>query len=244
MYGYQDSTELSQPGGNFGLNTGVVTKFEYNPNAGADGTPQDAIDFTVKILEKDYMHRYFPVSKVYAKGGGELTDVTTDEYKANKKKDVAQLNASLTDIVGCFVSQENIKAALATPINNFKDFALVLQRLVQTTVGWNEMQVDVFLQYQWTPKGDYKISFTEIPKNVKHGTFVCKSQGPGFKAVTTETSLTYVKEDGTVHPFKRSAWFIKSAFAVQTKLAGSGDSEGDAMGGDAPSTGNPATANW
>ena len=68
-YGYQDSKEVGpgKQGGKFGLNTGVVTKFEYNPNAGKDGAEQDAIDLNMKdhqlsqndqiIVESQYLPR-------------------------------------------------------------------------------------------------------------------------------------------------------------------------------------------
>ena len=83
MYGYQNSEDLA-PGkqdGRFGLNTGAfVTKFEYNPNAGSDGAAGDAIDFTVQIGEREYRHRFFPITKVFGKDG-EITDTKSEEYK-------------------------------------------------------------------------------------------------------------------------------------------------------------------
>jgi len=86
MYGYQDSSEVASGsgGGKFGLNSGVfITKFEYNPNAGAGGAAGDGIDLTVQVGEKEYRKRFFPVSKVYApKGGGEITDTNSEEYAA------------------------------------------------------------------------------------------------------------------------------------------------------------------
>ncbi len=153
MYGYQDSGDLApgKQGGKFGLNTGAfVTKFEYNPNAGSDGSAGDAIDLTIQIGEREYRHRFFPISKVF-KDGSEITDTNSQEYKDGIAKETSQLNAMLTDIVKVFVDEETLKTALATPISSFKNYAEILQRLVQSVPNWQKVPVDVFLQYQWKP---------------------------------------------------------------------------------------------
>lgn len=223
MYGYQDSGELtpSKQGGKFGLNTGAfITKFESNSNAGKDGAAGDAIDLTVQVGEREYRHRFFPITKVFAKEGGEITDVSSDAYKEALKKELDQFNAVIADIVACFIPREDLKAALATPIPTFKDYANIVTRLVQSTPNWQKKPVDVFLQYQWAPTGDNDKTYLELPKNVKQGSFLIASQGEGFKEEKTATSLKYVKEDGTVHPFKRGEWFLESAFANQINLTG------------------------
>ena len=136
MYGYQDSGDLApgKQGGKFGLNTGAfVTKFEFNSNAGKDGAAGDAIDFTVQVGEREYRHRFFPITKVFAKEGGEITDVSSDAYKEAFKKELDQFNAVIADIVACFIPREDLKAALATPIPTFKDYANIVTRLVQAT---------------------------------------------------------------------------------------------------------------
>lgn len=229
MYGYTDSNDVGpgKSGGKFGLNTGAfVTKFEYNANAGKDGAAQDAIDATVQIGEKEFRARFFPVSKVYAKrkqdgtGGGELTDTNSEEYKTRMKEETELLSATLIDFVKCFVSEEDIKAALATPIASFRDYAQILERLVKSNPNWSKTPVDVFLQYQWQPQGDNDRTYLTLPANVKHGQFIAKSQGAGFNEERT-TSLKYVNAEGSEHPFKRNEWFIGSDFAKQTVVGGS-----------------------
>lgn len=221
MYGYQNSEDLApgKQGGRFGLNTGAfVTKFEYNPNAGSDGAAGDAIDFTVQIGEREYRHRFFPITKVFGKDG-EITDTKSEEYKEGLAKETSQLNAMLTDIVKVFVDEQTLKTALATPISSFKSYAEILQRLVQSVPNWQKVPVDVFLQYQWKPSGDNDKTYLELPKNVKHGLFITKSLGDGFKEERTSTHLRYVNEQGIQHPFKRGEWFLGSAFANQTDLS-------------------------
>lgn len=234
MYGYQDSGDLApgKQGGKFGLNTGAfVTKFEFNPNAGKDGAAGDAIDLTVQVGEREYRHRFFPITKVFAKEGGELTDPSTEEYKEAFKKELDQFNAVISDVVKCFVSEQDLKTALATPIPTFKDFANIVTRLVQSSPNWQKKPVDVFLQYQWAPTGDNDKTYLELPKNVKHGTFIVASEGDGFKEEKTATSLKYVKEDGTIHSFKRGEWFLESAFANQVNLTGASSMNSTATAG-------------
>lgn len=240
MYGYQDSGELApgKQGGVFGKNTGVVNKFEYNPNGGKDNAAQDCIDFTVQIGEFEYRKRFFPVSKVYSDGGGEITDTSSEEYKEEFAKTVDRLNATLSDIVTCFVTEEQLKTALSTPISNFKDFAQILDSLVKSNPNWNKEEVDVFLQYSWAPANDKTVTYPGIPtdKSIKHGTWICKSKGTGYKEVRTETSLKYINEAGEEHPFKRGKWFVESNFSNQINLESTGTA---AMAG-----GTSTTASW
>jgi hypothetical protein len=240
MYGYTDSDSVTpgKQGGKFGLNKGFLTKFEYNPNAGKDGAEQDGIDLNIQVGEREYMQRFFPVTKVFAKGGGELTDTNSDEYKEEYAKAVKLFTATLTSIVECFVASEDIRTALAAPSNNFKDYAQVLQRLVQSVPNWNKQEIDVFLQYQWTPKGENDKTFLELPKNVKHGIYVVRNQGEGFVEDRTETHLKYVNAEGMTHPFKRTEWFVKNAFANQASLA---PASGAAIAG---TPGGASTGNW
>jgi len=221
-YGYQNSTELTpgKQGGKFGLNTGAnITKFEYNPNAGADGAAQDGLDFTVQIEEKEYRHRFFPITKAWAKGGGEITDTNSTEYKTSISEQASQLNGILSDIVKCFIDKEILKQALSVPIKSFKIYAEILQGLVQSTPDWKKIPVDVFLQYQWKISGDNNKTFLELPKNVKQGIFICKSLGKDYKENRTTTHLKYINAEGLIHPFKRGEWFLNSAYANQIDIS-------------------------
>lgn len=220
MYGYQDSTAVTPGtnGGKLGLNKGVITKFEYNANAGRDGAQQDAIDLTIHVGEKAYMKRFFPISKVFAKGGGEIADTNSQEYKDAFAKEVKLFNAETSSIVEALVNPEDVKLALSAPISTFKDFAQILERLVKSNPNWNKTQVDVFLQYQWKPTGENTRTFLELPKNVKQGIYVSKAQPGVFTEDRTETHLKYVNVEGDIHPFKRGQWFVESAFANPTIL--------------------------
>ena len=226
-YGYQESQDLGpgKQGGSFGLNTGAnITKFEYNPNSGQDGSLQDAIDLTVQVGEREYRLRFFPIAKAWAKGGGEITDTKLPEYQVSIDEQVSQLNATLSDIVKCFVDSETLKQALSVQINSFKNYAQILERLVQGTPNWNKQLVDVFLQYQWVPSEGKDKTYLELPKNVKQGIFICKSLGGDFKEERTDTNLRYVNAKGEYHIFKRGKWFLESAYANPVDLSSTASS--------------------
>lgn len=245
-YGYKDSKEVGpgKQGGKFGLNVNAfVTKFAYNPNGGKAGAQQDAIDLNVQVGEKEYMLRFFPVTKVFGKkNGGELTDTNSQEYKDRRKEEVDLLNATLSDIVKCFVSEEDLSQALSTPISSFADYAQILQRLVQSSPNYTKRPVDVFLEYQYTPTGENKRTFLTLPKSVKHGTFIVKAQGDGYVEDRTDTHLRYVNAEGIIHPFRRTEWFVKNPFANQIVLAGENLSDDSAAAG-LGATGTPAATN-
>lgn len=236
MYGFQESAEVGpgKEGGKFGLNVGIVTKFEYNPLSGAGKTAGDAIDITVQVGEKEFMKRFFPVGKVYAKkGGGELTDVTSDAYKAAYKEAMDLFNATLTDIVLVFVEKADLMAALAHPIADFKAYASLLQRLVQSSPAFiAKAPVDIFLEYQSKPSGENTRTFLQLPKDVKHGQWICKHQGPGFVEDKSTTHVRYNLGE-VAHPFKRGEWYMQSTFANVINLGNGGEA--------APAAGAQAT---
>lgn len=236
MYGFQESAEVGpgKEGGKFGLNTGVVTKFEYNPLAGAGKTAGDAIDLTIQVGEKEFTKRFFPVGKVYAKkGGGELTDVTSDVYKAAHKEAMDLFNATITDIVLVFVEKADLMAALAHPIADFKAYASLLQRLVQSSPAFiAKAPVDIFLEYQSKPSGENTRTFLQLPKDVKHGQWICKHQGPGFVEDKSTTHVRYNLGE-VAHPFKRGEWYMGSTFANVINLV---NGEAAPAGAGAPAT--------
>lgn len=233
MYVYTDSNDVApgKSGGRFGLNTGAfITKFEYNSNAGKEGAAADALDLTVQIGEKEFRHRFFPVTKVFGKNG-EITDTNSQEYKDEHKKVLDVFSAVLSDVVKCFVDVETLKAALATPISTFKVYAEILQRLVQSTPNWQKQPVDVFLQYQYKPSGSNDKTYLELPNYSKtyHGLFITKSLGQGFIEDKTPTHLRYATAEGLEHPFKRGEWFMGSDFAKQTVVGGATPTGAPAM---------------
>ncbi len=218
-FGYVDDTDeslKSKSGGNFGLNTPVfLTKFELNANAGADGALQDALDVTVQVEDREYRSRTYPITKVYDKDGNEITDKTSPEYVAEYNKEWKQKNAVITHILKCFVSEDVIKQALATPLNSFGDFINVVVALLPA--DFNKKPLDVFLEYQWNiPDGEDK-TYLQLPRNMKGGYFLCPSVTPAgaWSKVVDDNGLRYVDANGAEHPFTRDKNFMSGNKANQ-----------------------------
>lgn len=217
MYGYQDdNVEQSGSGLKFGLNQNVkMVEFKYNPNCGKDGVEMEGLDIAFQVGEKTMRYRQFPVTKVFDKQQ-EITDPNHPLMKAAYN----DFNAIITHIMKCFVSEEVYRAALSRPINTFKDFCLTLQSILP--VNYKEVDLDLFAHYQWTIKGENTQTFLEIPKKLKHGKFLCASvpSESGWQVVSIENpadslqlALSYKNNEGQLHPFTRTGWFMKSNFA-------------------------------
>lgn len=242
MYGFQDSKEVVQGagGGRFGLNQkATVSVFQYNPNGGKDGAAQDCIDFTVKIGEREFRTRFFPVDKIFV-DNVEVTDKTSQVYKDEAEKAGKLISATLTEIVKAFVPEDQVKEALSVPFSGFAQWAQAMERLVKSVPNWDSKLVDVFLQYQWQITGENTQTFLELPRNVKQGLFICAHIPATFTEDRTDTHLRYINDtDGSAHPFKRSAWFVESDFANQQKLDDTTGAAGNAM-----NAGTSSSAGW
>lgn len=231
MYGYVNSNEVGPglSGGKFGLNKAVITKFEFTDKAGASGSDGEAIDLTVTVGDREYKNRFFPINKVYApKNGGEITDKNSEAYKKQFEIENNLLQATLSDIVKCFVNEEVAAQALAGPFPNFKAYAQALERVVKQVPGWDSKPVNVFLQYQYAlgknkDGGVNSRTFLELPKNVKHGVFLTKDFPGDYKPNNVSSGLKYVNENGEEHPIKRTSWFMENAFANQIIVPGQDD---------------------
>lgn len=218
-FGYIDDTDeslKSKSGGVFGLNTpAFLTKFELNPNAGADGAAQDAIDITIQVEDKEFRSRIYPTTKVYDKDGNELTDKTTPEYVKAYNLDWSQKNAVIVHLLKAFRTEEEIKAALATPLNSFADFARVVTGLLPAEA--EKKVLDVFLEYQWNIGDGQDRTYLQLPRNMKGGYFVCASVTPNgaWTKVQDDKGLRYVDAQGNEHPFTRDKNFMSGNKANQ-----------------------------
>ena len=189
-YGYNND-ERSSASLNFGLNQkAVMTKFEFNPNGGKDGAAQECLDIVFEFpngTTKNY--RQFPVTKAKDKNQNDITDPRAKEMIAAFN----EFNAKITQIMKCFVTEEEVKQGLST-VSNFKSFCQALVNLLPS--NWNQMPIDIFCQYQWQPKGDYDSKFVELPTNVKQGKVFVAGVADYFDAVIidTEAKIATYKE--------------------------------------------------
>jgi hypothetical protein len=226
-YGYA-SDEVKVSPFNFGLNAGVtkLTKFEWIPNAGKDGAEQEALDIVFNINGTDKNYRMFPVVKAFGKNQEEITDPAAPEMQDA----IIDFNARVTHILHAFLDSEAIKAGLARPIANFKEFCEICMGLLPK--NYSEIVLDVFLQYQWQIGSNNDRTYLELPKKMKYGRWLIPAVAPVGgawikHAVENPTddvkkALYYTDAEGNEHPFFRNGWFMSNAFANQQT---SGDAE-------------------
>lgn len=222
MYGYEND-DLPISSGRFGLNAGTakLTKFEWINNAGKDGAEMEAFDiqFTLEGGGRPLNYRLFPVTKAFGKDNVEITDPKAPEFQ----KALKDFNSVVTHILHTFIDLEDIKAALSVPITSFKEFCVICMKLLPD--GYDQIPLDIFLQYQWQVKGEAKKTYLEVPKSMRYGRWLSKAVAPEEGEWTTMVhpspssdtpiALKYVDGKGNVHPFVRNGWFMLSNFAKQ-----------------------------
>ncbi len=237
MYGYADDS--SKRGDfTFGLNQRVkMTKFEYNSQGGAGNTEGDCIDVEFSKGDSHMRMRLFPVTKAF-EGKTEITDPKHPAFQAA----IGLLNSTITHILSRFIDKDELKKAFATPIASFKQYANISAALLPK--NFSEIDLDLFLQYEWQLSGNNEITFLQIPKNFKQGPWLAVSEEGTFTQVrkenpdnTDQNALTYVNEEGVVHSIKRNGWFVNSNFATQQRAESSGFSNSSASS-------TTGTADW
>lgn len=241
-YGYTNDEEQIDSGGFsllFGLNSGVtMTKFEYIKNGGKDGAEQEALDIALTLADGSVKNmRKFPILKAFKKTErGQPQEEITDPKSPEMQEAFKDLNAVITHVMHCFVSDEDYKLALSKPVASFEHFCKILMGLLPT--NYNTVKLDLFAQYQWQIKGENSKTYLEIPSKMKYGRFLCVSPEakdfdpqdqsktiPGVWKEMRKTdpqdndtmALYYTDGIGTLHPFIRNGWFVKSNFANQQK---------------------------
>lgn len=227
-YGYSDDNVNQGSSFSFGLNSGLakMVKFEYNPNGGKDGAEQECIDIAFDINGKIVSYRQFPVTKAFykEKNSNEQKEVTDPKHPAMQEA-FNVFNALMTHIMSCFVEREEyVKKLSEKPIKSFKEFCKVLMDMLPK--NFDEIPLDIFMQYQYKIKGEATMTYLEIPKNLKQGRFLCKHIPPvgEWKAIKKENpvdadknALYYKDAANNIHPFVRSGWFMNQPYAKQQK---------------------------
>lgn len=238
-YGYQEDNVGAKPRMSFGLNAGncFLTKFEWTENGGKDGAKLEALEILFNINGQEKRYKKFPISKAFAKDeNGNKIEVTDPSHPAMQqaKRD---LSSVLSHILGCFATQKEIRDALTSqPIQSFKHYCHILSTLLPE--GFEQTPLDMFGQYQWSISGESKVTYVEIPKNMKHGRWLSAEVKPvggewikqqKTNADSSEVALRYVDVEGSVHPFQRNGWYMSSNFSFQQKEEAQSSQAGASM---------------
>lgn len=197
----------------FGLNKARMTKFEYVEKDDTEG--YISMEFSVEGFQNPMFYNKFPVNKAFYKEEGSNEQLETDDPNHPAfKEEIKKFNQLMSQILLCYVNQETLVRAFQTPIQSFVHYVQICKGLLPT--NFTDIDLDIFLQYQWRPSQGQTRTFLQVPKDLKHGKFLVKSVAPvggDWKPVPTDNGgLQYVDGAGNVHPFKRSKWFVDSAF--------------------------------
>lgn len=253
-YGYvsdSDETLKSKAGAKFGGNFGVavLAKFAYSSNVAKEGQePREAIEVEIKVGERAYKDWINPVTRVADKNNVEITDKASAAYIAGFNALMVQQNATVTHYLKSVgVTEDSLKAAFATPVASFADYAIRVCSLLP--IGFDKKPLDLFLEYQWNfgKKEDGSSqdkTYPTLPRNMKGGYFIVPAQ-PGVWAEhrNEDGSLCYKNSNGQNHPFERDANFMsgnKGTQQVFGQMAGA--PAGSPMGAGAGTA--AAKGNW
>lgn len=211
----KDKSLRSKSSGGFGLNQGFITKIEFNPNAGKDGSPANAVDIHVQIDDKEYRRRlYETTGELYGKNNTKLKpgdEGYQEKYNEDMTQKVAVIKHALK-AVG--VTDDQIDSKMS----NVTSVAAGLEALVSLAPSdLSSKKVDIFLEYQWQIASGQDKTYLELPKNMKGGYFLIPVIKPvgSWKEVKNEDGLKYTDDAGNVHPFDRNATFMESNKAIQ-----------------------------
>jgi len=212
----------------FGLNQKVkLTKFEYNPAIEfKNGDSAEGIEAEINVNGMTLRMNIYPTTKVYFKNE-EITNPQHPEFR----KGVTLLKKRIFHIAKCFASEAQLIEAVAIP-KNFGDFVNAIIGTFED--GWQNKELDLFLQYQWQLKEGAERKYLEIPKKTSQGPFLIPHVSSVFSEVKVndgkvtvggelienfdvklpkkDTALAYLDFKNEFHPFHRGEWFMENGW--------------------------------
>jgi hypothetical protein len=226
----------------FGLNTGFITKFEVNENAGKDGAEAFAVDTTFDVGGKEFRTRMFlPNGGLYGKNNVQV--MPGEEGYDNLFYDtVSQIIAVIKHTLKAIGVTENSIERVVSKLDPEDITGGIITLCQLAPKGYQEEPVDAFLEYQWNISEGQTRTYPTLPKNMKGGAFLCASVKPvgEWKEEISKAGLAYVDEKGNEHPFTRNASFMESNKGTQQ----GGDSKANSAFASNPTKESAQEASW
>lgn len=212
MFIYVDDAPTSRGNyGSFGLNEGILTKFEFNPNGGRDNQELPCIDVEIKVGENYYRNRIFEPKRFYKKG----QEVTQGQegFEEAKKSAYEDVIKYVVHILKVFNDEDVIKAALNKGYKTFTEWAKAVTGLVPR--NFDKHPLHVFLQYQPKIASGKNQTYLELPKNQWYGNWLCAKLDGEWKEQKTAKGLQYINQKGDIHPIMKDEYFLKSKVSIK-----------------------------
>lgn len=223
QWGYiDDRSESLQSKGvavKFGLNQGArISALNYVPQS-ADSNEYVQMEITLADGAVMKQRIYMPSGDVYS-GNNRLSPGMEGYDKAVQEQTNQRLAVLIHAVRALGATPEQIQNNLnATKPQSFQQWCQavlggVSQQLLQSN------RVDVFLEYEWNIREGQTQTYLVLPRNMKGGYWLCQAMPGTFKEENTADGLSYVNEQGMLHPFTRSVNFMESNKAKQQKADG------------------------
>lgn len=222
VWGAKQEDLQSKQSGVFGLNTGYLTKLEFNDKAGKDGTDGNAIDITVMIKDREYYNRFFLNDSIY-NSKNEMVKPGEDGFVKAFVDNYSQIGAVVKHAMKAVgVTDAQIDGIQRSPVSKEEELVPAFITDVKNILGllpadFQKKEIDIFLEYQWNIPEGKEMTYLTLPKNMKGGYFLSPHMTPVGKwsEVRTTEGMHYVDNAGNKHIFEKSETFMTSNKAIQ-----------------------------
>jgi len=205
MFGYEEDKTKSNTL-KFGLNTDIeIKELSFNDE-------KKYLKLVIRHLNSEVQQRKYPIVSTYVNG-----QKITDPQHPEMVKKAKEFSAWFIHLLNSMQDKAVVKNVMDKQFTDFADFIKTGLTLIPEDLS--ERRFDVFLHYQWNRKPGFKIKFLTIPSNMNQGAWIIPATHKNWVSeITPKGMLRYKDEDGNIHPFTRSSWFMNSNFAKQDIL--------------------------
>ena len=135
------------------------------------------------------------------------------EYQKQLEAAWDNVNEFFTTLMSAYISEQNIQDLYNSgKIVDFKTLCQYTEKAIKSNKDWENVKLDIFLQWQRKPSPNQTRTFLEIDtyaiSSILHNKFICKAMEGTFKEDRTKTHLRYFNENGVEHIFKRGSYWL------------------------------------